>query len=68
MTNQDSIRRELRFAQDHTYQAHTDQIKDLITRNDETCDYLIKKLLDERRFVWDEFQKRINAIDIAAQN
>lgn len=48
-------------AQTVAHNAHTDQINELVNSYEDN-DAAIKKLIDERRWVYQEFTKRINAL------
>lgn len=45
--------------QTDAFNAHTEQIIDLIYDNHVNYDNVIKRLIDERRWVYNEFAKRI---------
>jgi predicted transcriptional regulator len=51
-------------AQTVAYNAHTDQIVEL-AQSYENNDDVIKKLIDERRMVYNEFAKRIATVEAA---
>lgn len=59
----DTLQEILITAQTVAHNAHTDQIVQLVQRISihENVDDLIKMLIDERRTVWNEFDKRIQA-------
>lgn len=48
--------------QTETYNVHTDTIVEFAQRRDGNYDEVIKKLVDERRKIYNEFAKRIERI------
>lgn len=63
---QETIEDMLVTAQGECYNAQTKQIIDLVNDHNvdsEVVDEAIKLLVDERRRVWNEFAKRIEALD-----